>query len=115
MVSMIVNMIGQNYRFGYRAAGDATDLVQLCKEYGIGAYIINPVMHKNHFHLFFNFSSLCEDALRNYKFDSVKGFLFDWLLGSGCQLVGQPDFEFFNTKRLPLNWWMQKFVSRFCG
>ncbi|KAL2545727.1 FAD synthetase 1 [Forsythia ovata] len=38
---------GQNYRFGYRAAGDATDLVQLCKEYGIGAYIINPVMDKN--------------------------------------------------------------------
>ncbi|CAA2963434.1 FAD synthetase 1, chloroplastic-like isoform X1 [Olea europaea var. sylvestris] len=38
---------GQNYRFGYRAAGDARDLVQLCKEYGIGAYIINPVMDKN--------------------------------------------------------------------
>lgn len=38
---------GQNYRFGYRAAGDASDLVQLCKEYGIGAYIINPVMDKN--------------------------------------------------------------------
>ncbi|KAK2984289.1 hypothetical protein RJ640_003848 [Escallonia rubra] len=38
---------GENYRFGYRAAGDASDLVKLCKEYGLGAYIINPVMDKS--------------------------------------------------------------------
>ncbi|XP_050118695.1 FAD synthetase 2, chloroplastic-like isoform X1 [Malus sylvestris] len=38
---------GENYRFGYKAAGDATELVRLCEEYGIGAYIINPVMDKN--------------------------------------------------------------------
>ncbi|EXB96386.1 Riboflavin biosynthesis protein ribF [Morus notabilis] len=38
---------GENYRFGYKAAGDATELVRLCKEYGIGAYIINSVMDRN--------------------------------------------------------------------
>ncbi|KAI3474332.1 hypothetical protein Pfo_029155 [Paulownia fortunei] len=38
---------GQNYRFGYRAAGDASDLVRLCKEYGMKACIINSVMDKN--------------------------------------------------------------------
>ncbi|GMG98916.1 hypothetical protein Nepgr_000756 [Nepenthes gracilis] len=38
---------GENYRFGYKAAGDATDLVRLCNEYGIGAYIIDSVMDKN--------------------------------------------------------------------
>lgn len=37
---------GENYRFGYRASGDATKLVRLCEEYGIGAYIINSVMDK---------------------------------------------------------------------
>ncbi|VVB13702.1 unnamed protein product [Arabis nemorensis] len=37
---------GENYRFGYRASGDATELVRLCEEYGIGAYIINSVMDK---------------------------------------------------------------------
>ncbi|XP_048225948.1 FAD synthetase 2, chloroplastic isoform X2 [Ricinus communis] len=35
---------GENYRFGYKAAGDASDLVRLCEEYGLGAYIINSVM-----------------------------------------------------------------------
>ncbi|CAM8936952.1 unnamed protein product [Rhodiola kirilowii] len=38
---------GENYRFGYRASGDASELVRLCNEYGINAYIINPVMDKN--------------------------------------------------------------------
>ncbi|CAI9094384.1 OLC1v1030109C1 [Oldenlandia corymbosa var. corymbosa] len=38
---------GENYRFGYRAAGDASDLVRLCEEYGMGAYIINSVLDKN--------------------------------------------------------------------
>lgn len=37
-------MIGENYRFGYRAAGDASDLVRLCEQYGMGAYIISSVM-----------------------------------------------------------------------
>lgn len=38
---------GQNYRFGYKAAGDASDLVQLCAEFGMSACIIDPVMDKN--------------------------------------------------------------------
>ncbi|KAL5543069.1 hypothetical protein UlMin_010779 [Ulmus minor] len=38
---------GENYRFGYKAAGDAAELVRLCEEYGIRAYIINSVMDKN--------------------------------------------------------------------
>ncbi|XP_050234415.1 FAD synthetase 2, chloroplastic-like [Mercurialis annua] len=37
---------GENYRFGYKAAGDASDLVTLCEEYGLEAYIINAVMDK---------------------------------------------------------------------
>ncbi|KAI3703032.1 hypothetical protein L6452_28786 [Arctium lappa] len=37
---------GKNYRFGYRAAGDASELSRLCEEYGIESYIINPVMDK---------------------------------------------------------------------
>lgn len=37
---------GKNYRFGYRASGDASELVRLCEEYGMGAYIINSVMDK---------------------------------------------------------------------
>ncbi|GAB4839628.1 FAD synthetase 2, chloroplastic [Ancistrocladus abbreviatus] len=39
---------GENYRFGYKAAGDASELVRLCDEYCIGAYIIDSVMDKNH-------------------------------------------------------------------
>ncbi|CAN4090345.1 unnamed protein product [Withania somnifera] len=38
---------GENYRFGYRAAGDASDLMKLCEEYGLEAYIINSVMDTN--------------------------------------------------------------------
>ncbi|KAL0386261.1 UNVERIFIED_CONTAM: FAD synthetase 2, chloroplastic, partial [Sesamum radiatum] len=38
---------GQNYRFGYKAAGDVSDLMRLCKEYGMKACIINSVMDKN--------------------------------------------------------------------
>lgn len=40
-------MAGENYRFGYKAAGDTEQLVKLCEEYGMGAYIINSVMDKN--------------------------------------------------------------------
>ena len=40
-------MTGENYRFGYKAAGDAAELVKLCEEYGMRAYIINPVMDNN--------------------------------------------------------------------
>lgn len=39
---------GENYRFGYKAAGDALELVKLCEEYGMEAYIINSVMDKSH-------------------------------------------------------------------
>ncbi|XP_062107965.1 FAD synthetase 2, chloroplastic-like isoform X2 [Humulus lupulus] len=46
---------GENYRFGYKAAGDAAELVKLCEEYGMGAYIINPVMDNNQ--LFVNINS----------------------------------------------------------
>ncbi|KAF9608477.1 hypothetical protein IFM89_009843 [Coptis chinensis] len=35
---------GENYRFGYKAAGDALELVRLCEEYGMGAYIVGSVM-----------------------------------------------------------------------
>ncbi|XP_042490707.1 FAD synthetase 1, chloroplastic isoform X3 [Macadamia integrifolia] len=38
---------GENYRFGYKAAGDASELVKLCGEYGLGAYIVNSVMDRN--------------------------------------------------------------------
>ncbi|XP_074285571.1 FAD synthetase 1, chloroplastic-like [Silene latifolia] len=38
---------GENYRFGYKAAGDASELVRLCDEYGMKAYILNSVMDKN--------------------------------------------------------------------
>jgi len=37
---------GANYRFGYKASGDAFDLVHLCGEYGLKAYIVDPVMDK---------------------------------------------------------------------
>ncbi|KAL5726880.1 hypothetical protein ACHQM5_000126 [Ranunculus cassubicifolius] len=35
---------GENYRFGYKAAGDASELVKLCEEYGMKAYIVGSVM-----------------------------------------------------------------------
>ncbi|KAL5982486.1 hypothetical protein ACLOJK_016559 [Asimina triloba] len=38
---------GENYRFGYKASGDAGELVRLCKEYGLGAYIVNSILDKN--------------------------------------------------------------------
>ncbi|KAF3791645.1 FAD synthetase [Nymphaea thermarum] len=37
---------GENYRFGYKAAGDSSDLARLCEEYGLAAYIVRPVMDK---------------------------------------------------------------------
>lgn len=43
------NLSGENYRFGYRAAGDAVELVRLCEEYGMGACIIESVMDKNQY------------------------------------------------------------------
>lgn len=39
-------MPGENYRFGYKAAGDASELVKLCEEYGMKAYIVSSVMDK---------------------------------------------------------------------
>jgi len=39
-------MAGENYRFGYKAAGDAKELVRLCKEYGLDACIVSHVMDK---------------------------------------------------------------------
>ncbi|KAI4339324.1 hypothetical protein MLD38_024280 [Melastoma candidum] len=38
---------GENYRFGFRAAGDSCLLVRLCEGYGIDAHIIPSVMDKN--------------------------------------------------------------------
>ncbi|GAV72285.1 hypothetical protein CFOL_v3_15773, partial [Cephalotus follicularis] len=34
-------------RFGYKASGDASDLVRLCEEYSMGTYIMRFVMDKN--------------------------------------------------------------------
>lgn len=39
-------MAGENYRFGYKASGDSLELVSLCKEYGLAAYIVRYVMDK---------------------------------------------------------------------
>ncbi|CAK7337846.1 unnamed protein product [Dovyalis caffra] len=49
---------GENYRFGYKAAGDASELVRLCEKYGMGAYIISSVMDKNQDHRSMNTSDL---------------------------------------------------------
>ncbi|XP_038992507.1 FAD synthetase 1, chloroplastic-like [Hibiscus syriacus] len=38
---------GENYRFGYKAVGDASELVRLCDEFGMAAYIINSVMDRH--------------------------------------------------------------------
>uniref|UniRef100_A0A0D3FQA4 FAD synthase n=1 Tax=Oryza barthii TaxID=65489 RepID=A0A0D3FQA4_9ORYZ len=35
---------GENYRFGYRASGDAAELVKLCEEFGLSAFIVRSVM-----------------------------------------------------------------------
>lgn len=40
-------MAGENYRFGYKAAGDASQLLSLCDKYGIQAFIIESVMDSN--------------------------------------------------------------------
>ncbi|KAF3435046.1 hypothetical protein FNV43_RR22133 [Rhamnella rubrinervis] len=45
---------GENYRFGYKTAGDASELVRLCEEYDMRAYIINSVMDKNQYSLNMN-------------------------------------------------------------
>lgn len=37
---------GENYRFGYKASGDAKELVKLCKEYSLEACIVSHVMDK---------------------------------------------------------------------
>ncbi|CAH2073543.1 unnamed protein product [Thlaspi arvense] len=42
----MAEVLGENYRFGYKASGDSSELVRLCEEYGIGAYIISSVMDK---------------------------------------------------------------------
>lgn len=46
-ISSVNNLPGENYRFGYRAAGDSSDLVRLCEEYGMKACIIKTVMDKH--------------------------------------------------------------------
>ncbi|KAE8696605.1 FAD synthetase 2 [Hibiscus syriacus] len=38
---------GENYRFGYKAVGEASELVRLCDEFGMSAYIINSVMDRH--------------------------------------------------------------------
>lgn len=50
-------LVGENYRFGYKAAGDALELVKLCEEYGMEAYIIKSVMDKNRCSADMNFVS----------------------------------------------------------
>ncbi|XP_066385869.1 FAD synthetase, chloroplastic-like isoform X1 [Miscanthus floridulus] len=35
---------GENYRFGYKASGDAAELVKLCEEFGLSALIVRSVM-----------------------------------------------------------------------
>ncbi|XP_047966995.1 FAD synthetase 1, chloroplastic [Salvia hispanica] len=40
---------GENYRFGYKAAGNSSDLVRLCDEYGMKACIIKTVMDKHQY------------------------------------------------------------------
>jgi FAD synthetase len=37
-------MTGENYRFGYKASGDAAELVKLCEEFGLSAFIVLSVM-----------------------------------------------------------------------
>lgn len=37
-------MTGENYRFGYKASGDAAELVKLCGEFGLSAFIVRSVM-----------------------------------------------------------------------
>ncbi|PNT73960.1 hypothetical protein BRADI_1g05116v3 [Brachypodium distachyon] len=37
-------VLGENYRFGYKASGDAAELVKLCEEFGLSAFIVRSVM-----------------------------------------------------------------------
>ncbi|KAL5731127.1 hypothetical protein ACHQM5_003885 [Ranunculus cassubicifolius] len=41
---------GENYRFGYKAAGDASELMKICEEYGMKAFIVGSVMDNNKTH-----------------------------------------------------------------
>lgn len=43
-IALFVIMTGENYRFGYRASGDAAELVKLCEEFGLSAFIVRSVM-----------------------------------------------------------------------
>lgn len=49
MFSMAESLVGENYRFGYKASGDASELVRLCEEYKMEACIINSVMDRNQY------------------------------------------------------------------
>ncbi|KAE8686842.1 FAD synthetase 2 [Hibiscus syriacus] len=40
-------VVGENYRFGYKAVGDASELMRLCDEFGMSAYIIISVMDRH--------------------------------------------------------------------
>ncbi|KAG8098594.1 hypothetical protein GUJ93_ZPchr0013g33853 [Zizania palustris] len=35
---------GENYRFGYKASGDAAELAKLCEEFGLSAFIVQSIM-----------------------------------------------------------------------
>ena len=37
-------MTGENYRFGYKASGDAIELVKLCQEFGLSDFIVRSIM-----------------------------------------------------------------------
>ncbi|EFJ21383.1 hypothetical protein SELMODRAFT_56432, partial [Selaginella moellendorffii] len=37
---------GENYRFGYKAAGDSSELKKLCKEWGLDVFVVEAVMDK---------------------------------------------------------------------
>jgi FAD synthetase len=37
-------MTGENYRFGYKASGDAAELVKLCEEFDLSSFIVLSVM-----------------------------------------------------------------------
>ena len=43
-LSLIYFLTGENYRFGYKASGDAAELVKLCEEFGLSAFIVRSVM-----------------------------------------------------------------------
>lgn len=41
---MSFSISGKNYRFGYKASGDSSELVRLCTDYGLVANIVSAVM-----------------------------------------------------------------------